>query len=213
MPAAIRLCLITDRRALGPDPEALDLVVQLAVDAARAGVDVVQLRERDLTAAALVALARRAVAAMRGTAARLAVNDRLDVALAAGADGVHLTTRSLEPRVVRACTRPGLLVGASTHSEAEVETASAGGVDYVVCGPVYDTPSKRGMGDPLGPDRVGAIAAASRVPVLALGGLTRENAPATVAAGAAGVAAIRLFQDAWLAGRLEALVAELKGSI
>ena len=93
--------------------------------------------------------------------------------------------------------------------------AEAGGADFVVCGPAYDTPSKRGMGEPLGPARVAAIAAGSRVPGLALGGVTRRNAR-EAAAGVAGVAAIRMFQEAWLAGGragLEALAAELRRGI
>jgi thiamine-phosphate pyrophosphorylase len=211
--AATLLCLITDRRALGPAPVAYDRLVLLAGDAARAGIDIVQLREPDLPACDLVALARRMREAMRGSAARLVVNDRLDVAIAARADGVHLATHSLRARDVRACAGAGLLVGASTHSAAEAAEAEAGGVDYAVCGPVYDTPSKRGMGTPLGPDLVGAIALAARVPVLALGGISRQTATETRAAGAAGIAAIRLFQEAWLEGRLPALVAELRRPI
>jgi thiamine-phosphate pyrophosphorylase len=182
-------------------------------DAARAGVDFIQLRERDLPARALVDVARRARAAVAGTTTRLLVNDRLDVALAAGLDGVHLTTRSLSPAVVRACAPAGLLVGASTHSALEVRAAEAGGADLAVCGPAYDTPSKRGLGEPLGPERVGRIARAARIPVLALGGITHDNAREALAAGATGVAAIRLFQEAWLAGRLAATVADLRRSI
>ena len=213
MLAATLLCLITDRRALGPDPGACEQLVRLAGAAARASLDIVQLRERDLAARDLVALARRMRDAMRGTATRLVVNDRLDVAIAAGADGVHLATHSLSPRAIRACTGAGLFVGASTHSAAEVAEAEAGGADYVVCGPAYDTPSKRAFGEPLGPALVGAIARSARIPVLALGGISRENAGEALAAGASGLAAIRLFQEAWLEGRLAALVADLRSAI
>jgi thiamine-phosphate pyrophosphorylase len=192
---------------------ACDRLVRLAGDAARAGIDIVQLRERDLAARDLVALARRVREEIRGTPARLVVNDRLDVALAAGAHGVHLATHSLRARDVRACAGAGLVVGASTHSAAEVAEAEAGGADYAVCGPANDTPSKRGMGDPLGPTRVGAIARSARIPVLALGGISRDNAGEALAAGAAGLAAIRLFQEAWLDGRLPPLLADLRSAI
>jgi thiamine-phosphate pyrophosphorylase len=208
------LYLIGDRRALGPDPVASDRLVALVADAADAGIDLVQIREPDLAAGALVRLVARAMAAV-GDAARVLVNDRLDVALAAGADGVHLTTRSMSPAVVRAAVGSAIAIGVSTHSPDEVAAAEAGAADFVVCGPVYDTPSKRGMGEPLGPERVRRIAAGARVPVVALGGVTRENAR-EASRGVAGVAAIRMFQDAWLAGgraALAALAAELRGGI
>lgn len=209
------LYLITDRRALGEGPNAAERLVEMIGDAARAGVDLVQLRERDLAVRDLVALARDARAAVEGTATRLLVNDRFDVALAAGLHGVHLTTRSLAPGLVRAAA-PDLYLGVSTHSVAEASAAELDGADLVVCGPVYDTPSKRGMGEPLGPKTLAeAAAAAAPIPVLALGGVTRENA-AEAAAKTGGIAAIRLFQDAWLAGGrdgLAALAADLRASV
>lgn len=189
------------------------MLVRLVGDAARAGVGLIQIRERDLGARELASLCARAREAASGSGARLLVNDRADVALAAGLDGVHLTTRSLAPRAVRAIAGgAGLLVGASTHSADELAAAD-GEADFAVCGPVFDTPSKRGMGEPLGPEAVARLARSVRIPVLALGGVTRENAAAALAPPVAGLAAIRLFQEAWLEGgaaALAALVAELR---
>ena len=209
------LYLISDRRALGRDPEACSRLVEMIGDAARAGLDYVQIRERDLPAVTLVALGRRAVDAAQGTRTRVFVNDRFDVALAAGLDGVHLTRRSLEAPAVRTASGGRLLIGVSTHSGDEVRAAEIGGADFVVCGPVYDTPSKRGMGEPLGPARVAAIAAGVRIPVLGIGGIARENAR-EAAAGIAGVAAIRMFQETWLERGYEglaALAADLRAGI
>jgi thiamine-phosphate pyrophosphorylase len=178
----------------------------MIADAARAGVDMIQLRERDLPTRDLIALAASAAEAVAGTGARLFVNDRLDVALAAGAAGVHLTTRSIPPRAVRACVGDRLGIGVSTHGLGGVLEAEAGGADFVVCGPLFDTPSKRAFGPPMGPAAFAAVAAAASIPVLALGGVGRSNAAAAIRAGAAGVAAIRLFQEAWLHGGADALV-------
>jgi thiamine-phosphate pyrophosphorylase len=208
---AKRLYLVTDRRALGRDPDALERLVRLIGDAAAAGIDLVQIRERDLTTRDLVALCRRAREAVRGTRVKLLVNDRLDVALAARLDGVHLTTRSLAARVVRETAGASLLVGVSTHSRDELE-AAAGFADFAVCGPVFETPSKAGFGDPLGPAEVARLAAASPFPVLALGGISRANAAEALAPQVAGIAAIRLFQDAWLEGGRAAL-ASLAGEL
>lgn len=208
------LYLITDRSALGPDPQALDRLVSMVGDASRAGIDYVQIRERDLPIPMLVDLARRAKRAA-GDGARVLVNDRVDVAIAAGLDGVHLTTRSVPTRAVRDACGGSFVIGASTHSLAEVRAAEAGGADLVVCGPVYDTPSKRGMGEPLGVDLVAEIASAARVPVLGLGGITTSNAR-LVGPRLAGIAAIRTLQEAWIArGRdgLASLAAELRGGI
>jgi thiamine-phosphate pyrophosphorylase len=200
------LYLITDRLALGAGADGLDRLAALAADAALAGIDYVQIRERDLSASALVELARRVKRAVAGSATRVLVNDRFDVALAAGLDGVHLATHSLDVRAVREAVGDRLLVFASTHSEAEVRAARDAGADLVVCGPVFDTPSKRGMGAPLGAARLGRIAAGASIPVVALGGISLETV-APLRGRVAGVAAIRAFQDAWKSGGREALTA------
>jgi thiamine-phosphate pyrophosphorylase len=132
------LCLVSDRRAIGGRA-----LVQLVGEAARAGVDLIQIRERDLDDGALVALARAAVAAVHGTSARVIVNDRTDVALAAGAAGVHLRSDSIPPRRARAMAGDGFLVGRSVHDEAEAAAVDAeGGCDYLIFGTVFPSSSK-----------------------------------------------------------------------
>jgi thiamine-phosphate diphosphorylase len=183
------ICLVTDRqRTGGPDG-----VVEQVAWAARAGVHLVQVRERDLEGRALTTLVQRCVEAARGSRTRVVVNDRLDVALAAGADGVHLRGDSMPASRVRAITPPGFLVGRSVHAcDEAVSVEAAGGLDYLLFGTVFRTASK--------PDRVAAgtdvlatVASAARVPVLAIGGVTPDNLHEVAAAGAAGFAAIGLF--------------------
>jgi thiamine-phosphate pyrophosphorylase len=187
-----RLYLITDRRATGgrPLPQVVAAALQGAVG--RAYDVAVQLREKDLSGRALWELARdlRAVTAAAG--ARLFINDRIDVALAVGADGVHLGGRSLVVADVRALS-PHLAIGVSTHTRAEIEAARAVGADFVVFGPVFETPSKPGFHTGLNPLKE---VVALGVPVLALGGVDEKNARSCVAAGAAGVACIRSVMSA-----------------
>jgi len=164
----------------------------------QAGIGAVQIREKDLEDGALYDLVRGARAASKSSvppATRVLVNGRLDVALAAGADGAHLPADGLPAAPLRARFGSGPLLGRSTHSTEEVERARDEGVDYVVFGPVYPTPGK---GEPVGlPALARAVRAAGEgVPVLALGGVTLQRFGDVAAAGAAGVAAIRLFQDA-----------------
>jgi thiamine-phosphate pyrophosphorylase len=183
--------LVTDRR-LAPD-------LAGAARAALAGLPprsvAVHLREKDLAGAALLALARALAAACHGAGQLLLVNDRADVALAAGADGVHLPSAGLPPAEARRLLGPARLVGVSCHGEDEVRRARDGGADYATFGPVFDTPSKRAYGPPVGLAALGR-AAALGLPLVALGGVDPSNAREAVAAGASGVAAIR----AWLAG-------------
>lgn len=190
------VCLVTDRRRLAPsldEARRLDALVELIGVAAGAGVDLVQIRERDLPARPLVGLVRRAVEAARDTHARIVVNDRVDVALAAGASGVHLRADSPGASRVRALAPPGWLIGRSVHSEAEAEQAVAlGGVDYLVAGSVFPT-STKGAGHPvLGLEGLAAIVRCVSVPVLGIGGITLATASAVAEVGA-GVAGIGLF--------------------
>ena len=165
-----------------------------------AGVDVIQIRERDLDAATLVALTSAVVAMARGTQTRIVVNDRIDVALAAGADGVHLRADSVSPEAVRTIAPSGFLVGRSVHSASEAAMVS-GGVDYVIAGTVWTTRSKPGGHASLNPSGLAQVVGVVDVPVLAIGGVTPERLPAVRAAGAAGVAAIGLFmKDAEMSG-------------
>jgi thiamine-phosphate pyrophosphorylase len=183
------LYYITDRRALpGEDP------VPVIERAIAAGVDLIQLRERDLSARALLTLTESALARTQGRPTRLLVNDRLDIALAAAADGVHLPARGLPVEEVRR-RFPDLLLGASCHNLEEARRAEEGGADFLVFGPVFETASKRAYGPPVGVERLAEAAGAVRIPVLALGGISLENAAQCLGAGAAGLAAITLFQS------------------
>jgi thiamine-phosphate pyrophosphorylase len=176
------------------DFQRLLALVRAAVEAR---VDLIQLREKLLRPRVLYELAARSADITRDSATRLLVNDRADIARACGADGVHLSTRSLAASVVRASFGREFLIGVSTHTLEEATAARDGGADFAVFGPVFDTPSKREFGTPAGLESLRELARSlSPFPVFAIGGVTRENAPQVVRAGARGVAAIRLFGDA-----------------
>jgi len=168
--------------------------VQAAVDAE---VPLFQIREKSLSARALYELVVRAVSITRGSKTRLMVNDRVDVARAAGADGVHLTAHSLPADVVRMTCGAEFLIGVSTHSVEEARAARDGGADFVVFGPIFSTESKRAFGPPQG---LAALRAITReldgFPVLAIGGITLDNIAGCLSAGASGVAGITLFNNA-----------------
>jgi thiamine-phosphate pyrophosphorylase len=177
-------------------PASADFLALLALveRAAAARVTLVQLREKALSARTLYELASRAARLTRGTATRLLVNDRADIARAAGCDGVQLTTRSLDASVVRRAFGPDFLVGVSAHTLREARDARGGGADFAVFGPVFDTPSKRQYGPPLGLDCLRETAhALAPFPLVAIGGVGEVNARDVLRAGASGVAAIRLF--------------------
>lgn len=163
------------------------------------GADWIQIREKDLEARWLIELARFAVAASRAPGVRVLINDRLDVALAVGAAGVHLGEKSLPAEEVAAWRRSAgwiqFQIGVSCHSLETARIAERGGADYIFFGPVFETPSKSAFGPPQGTERLREICASVKIPVLAIGGVNLENARACITAGAAGVAAIRLFQD------------------
>ena len=203
------LYLITDRRVFLHSPEgaiasAEQLQLETIARAAQAGCQLIQIREKDMGAKTLGEFTRAAIRCARSHGARVLVNDRFDVAMVAGADGVHLRASSIPAHKVRASVvRKGLndfLIGVSTHSIAEARLAEDGGADFIVCGPVYDTPSKRAFGSPLGLERFAEICRAVKIPVLALGGINLSNYLEPLRCGAAGVAAIGLFTDT---GRLE----------
>jgi thiamine-phosphate pyrophosphorylase len=195
------LCYVTDRRTLasaGTHPAHHGLL-ETVQRAAVAGIDWIQVREKDLDARTLTEFVRRAVAETRGHGTRILVNDRLDVALAAGAGGVHLGEASLPVETVaewrRSAHRADFWIGASRHSVETACAAERAGADYVLFGPVFATPSKAAFGAPHGIERLREACVALRIPVLAIGGVTIENAVLCLAAGAAGIAAIRLFQE------------------
>jgi thiamine-phosphate pyrophosphorylase len=206
------LCYVTDRRGLADAPElAGKLQLEKIAQAANAGVDWIQLREKDLSGRALAEFTARALALAGGRSAVL-VNDRVDVACSAGASGVHLGEHSLPAGeakrfAVQLCARENFLVGISAHSLEGALQAEKAGADYVIFGPVYATPSKAGFGEPQGTQRLREVCHRVAIPVLAIGGITLENTGDCLAAGAAGIAAIRLFQDA---AKLDELVRELR---
>jgi len=182
-------------------------LLPLIEEAVQAGIDLIQLREKDLPTRELLQLAVSAVAAAKGSGTRIAVNDRLDIALVAGADGVHLGTQSIPARAVWNIVPEGFLIGVSCHSRQDVLAAEAAGADYVVLGPIFETPSKFAYGPPLGLDVLRDTASDTRIPVLALGGISVERVRACLDAGASGIAGIRIFQDA---GSFEVRMRELR---
>jgi len=202
------LCYITDRQQL----KSASLTVAIR-ETLRAGVDMVQIREKDLASRELIALVEEALSAAResgkgfeewasGPVSRehpapaiVLVNDRLDVALAAGAKGVHLGAHSMPVQVVRRIAPRPFVLGVSCHSLSEAMAAESGGADYLLLGPVFETPSKLRYGPPLGLETLREIAAQIIIPVLALGGITVERVRPCLEAGASGIAGIRIFQD------------------
>lgn len=183
------ICLVTDRRRRP--------LIEQAAEAAAAGVDIIHIRERDLEAAELSALVSditAVVRATRGSSTKVVVNDRVDVAVACGADGVHLRGDSMPSVRVRRMTPDGFLIGRSVRS-AEEASAVAAGVDYLVAGTVFPTTSKSGHTVWLGLPGLSAIAHTVSVPVLAIGGMSVERASDVAGAGARGISAIGLFAD------------------
>jgi len=198
------LCLVTDRRRLCPETVAFEAARRRLIDQAKwavtSNVDLIQVRERDLETADLARLVSDLVRVTRGSGTRVVVNDRLDVALACGADGVHLRHDSVRAETVRTIAPAGFLVGRSVHGPAEAE--GAGPVDYLIAGTVFSTPSKPAATPILGLDGLADVVQAVAVPVLAIGGITRERLDEVAATGAAGAAGIGLFIE-WF-DRLEA---------
>jgi thiamine-phosphate pyrophosphorylase len=164
--------------------------VEVLGQALEAGVRAIQLREKDLDTFELYRLGERVLSMARKAGAALIINDRVDVAMALGADGVHLTRKSLPPREARALVGSDMLLGVSCHGLADVREAVEGGVDYLVFGPIYATPSKAPYGPPLGLDMLRQARAICSLPILAIGGISAPRAPEVLAAGAAGVAVI-----------------------
>ncbi len=191
LPMALRLYLITDRTRTAGRP-LLDVVEQ----ALHGGVDAVQVREKDLPASELVDLAQDLRELCRRYGARLLINDRVDVALAVGADGVHLPVDSFSPGEARQLLGPNAVIGASTHNLAEARAAVAGGADFIVFGPVFDTPSKRAFGPPVGLEALAEVARACAAPVLAVGGVTADRIASVRRCGAQGIAVIGAILEA-----------------
>ena len=190
MALPFQLCYITDRHTLEPQQRQPRIF-----GAVRAGVDLVQIREKDLATRELAALAKTAIECARGTHTRIVVNDRMDMALALGAAGVHLGAQSMPAHAVRACVPRDFLVGVSCHSLGDALESDAAGADYLLLGPIFPTPSKLRYGPPLGLATLKQVAARIRIPLLALGGITLDRVKPCLEAGATGIAGISIFQD------------------
>jgi len=203
------LCYVTDRQALSKTHalSAREALLPKVQEAASAGVDWIQIREKDLSGRECAALTSAAIecAARPSTSgqgrARIIVNDRLDVALSQGAGGVHLGENSVSieeaRKLVDSRIRPqDFLIGVSCHSVEAATAAAKGGANYIFFGPVFATPSKAAYGPPQGLARLAEVCRAVSLPVVAIGGLTLDNAALCLSSGASGIAAIRLFQDA-----------------
>ena len=181
---------ITDRQSLaGKLLESVERQLQ-------AGVDYLQIREKDLPGRELFELTRAVLALPNPAGTRVMVNERADVAIAAGAAGVHLPADSVAPDAIRQIAPGGFVVAVSTHSLEEVRAAERAAVDFAVFGPVFATPSKNRWGPPQGLDALESVCRAVSLPVMAIGGITAENATACVECGASGIAGISMFQAA-----------------
>lgn len=191
------LCLVTDRQRLAASvfsgSDEIESLIRQIGAAVEAGIELIQIRERDLPARSLVAVVSRAVEVARGTASRIIVNDRLDVALGCGAAGVHLRGDSMPAPAARSVAPAGFVVGRSVHTADEAAAAGdEGGLDYLIAGSVYPTASKPGR-PVLGVAGLDRIVRGVSLPVLGIGGIGVENVEEVGRTGAAGVAAIGLF--------------------
>ena len=179
-----------------PDRPEFKQILEQVSAAVAAEIDLIQLREKRLSARVLFELTHAAVSLTRGSVTRVLVNDRGDIAAGAGAHGVHLTRKSIDAATTRKTFGSEFLIGVSTHSVDEARTAKKGGADFVVFGPVFETTSKREYGPPVGLQQLAGVTSEfANFPVLALGGITVDNAALCMSAGASGVAAISLFSQ------------------
>jgi thiamine-phosphate pyrophosphorylase len=189
------ICILTRARGSSGSPERGRLLERLSAGA-RAGATMIQIRERQLDDRHLLAFIADLQAAVAGTNVRVLVNDRTDVAMAAGADGVHLKSDAPSPADVRRIVPHGFVIGRSIHSlEEAVASVNAGGCDYLLFGTVFPSRSKPDDHPVAGLETLRQVCNAVQVPVLAIGGITESRAAQAAAAGAAGVAAISLFAE------------------
>jgi len=186
------LYLITDRKHFSNQ---LAFYVSLE-EALKAGVKSIQLREKDLTTRELLETGYRARRLTAEYGARLIVNDRVDIALAIGADGVHLGQKSMPPHAVRKISAYDLIVGVSTHSVDEAVRAEKEGAEFITLGPVYETPSKMTYGPPVGINLLSVVKAKVSIPVIAIGGVAITKVPELLKAGADGIAVISAILSA-----------------
>lgn len=180
----LRLIVVTDRASAHPRN-----VVDVATEALRAGAPALQLRDKASPPGDLLPVGRLLADAARAVGALFFVNDRLDLALAVGADGVHLGASDLPVRAARRAAPPGFLIGATAGDPVAAQAAASAGADYVGCGPVYVTQTKAAAGPPIGLPGLAAVADSVDVPVVAIGGVEPARAPDVFKVGAAGCAA------------------------
>lgn len=205
------ICVVTAGTVSDAENAAAQDLVSLAHHAAEAGVDMVQVREPHLPDPALWTLIQRVIAAVVGTSTAVLVNDRLDVALAAGAHGVHLRGDAMEASRVRSIVPDEFLIGRSVHSAVEARAAEAdGGADYLIFGTVFPSRGKP-AGHPIaGVEGLHEVCRAVRLPVIAIGGLETSRVGDAVRAGSAGVAAIGMFNDATRTGTIAEVVQQVR---
>jgi thiamine-phosphate pyrophosphorylase len=195
-------------KATTPETGDFALILTLVKAAVAARIPLLQLREKHLSARVLYQLTTEVARITRGTVTKLLVNDRADIARAAGADGVHLTTRSLTAEVIREACGPEFLIGVSAHSLAEARAARRLGANFAVFGPVFETESKLGFGEPQGLKKLhDVVRELGDFPILAIGGVSLDNVGECFQTGAPGVAAIGLLNDA---ENLQTTVAEIR---
>ena len=186
----MRRYYITDRKLAGGIEPLLNIIERNL----QLGVEMIQIREKDLSGRELTSLVRRVLALPNPHGVRVLVNERVDVALAAGAHGVHLPSNAVPAGEFRRIVPAGFLLGVSCHYMAELIATEREGADLAVFGPVFTPLSKATQATPKGLEALRSAAKMVSIPVFALGGITEENAPSCIAAGAAGIAAITLFQ-------------------
>lgn len=206
-----RLCCVSDRRRFGLSPAAL---VDRVRWAAASGIDLIQVRERDLSDRDLVDLVRAIVAAAAGFPARVLVNDRVDVAIAAGAAGVHLREDSVAAPDVRSVVPPEFVVGRSVHTlDAARAAAAAGGCDYLIFGTVFPSAGKPADHVVAGTEALRLVCRSVALPIIAIGGVDEARARESAGAGAAGVAAVALFMSASTETSMRERVANLRRAV
>jgi thiamine-phosphate pyrophosphorylase len=205
-----KLYLITNRKLITHHSS----LIRAVRNALKGGVKAIQLREKDMDTRGLLKLAYRMRDLTKQYNAKLFVNDRFDIALAAGADGVHLTQNSIPTDAVKKAVRNKLLIGLSTHSLKEARKAEKGGADFITLGPVYVTPSKLKYGAPLGIDALKRVSSNMKIPVFAIGGIKSHRMDEVKKAGAYGVAMIsEIFKSDDIQGKAKELIQKLENDV